>query len=213
MDIYASDDEKAEDIKRWWRENGRSVIAGSILGLAIIFSSRYWFEYQQDKVESAANYYQQVTQLIAEDTLDNVLEKHTVLLNNYSSTPYAVFSALEVANQALINDDTTAAKTNLEWVMNNAKLAGHVEIARLRLARLFVIEENYEQALALINQSTVISFASLFSELKGDIYAKQNQYRDARAAYQSAILSHTEGDARYALLNMKIDNMAVIDES
>ena len=36
MDIYASDEEKGEDIKRWWRENGLSVIAGVILGVAIL---------------------------------------------------------------------------------------------------------------------------------------------------------------------------------
>lgn len=31
MDIYASDDEKGEAIKNWWRENGRSVITGVVL--------------------------------------------------------------------------------------------------------------------------------------------------------------------------------------
>ena len=91
MDIYASDDEKGEDIKRWWRENGRSVIAGSILGIAIIFSGRYWLNYQQVQAENAAITYQQLTSLVAQGNQNDADEKNQVLLSKFSSTPYAVF--------------------------------------------------------------------------------------------------------------------------
>ena len=59
MDIYASDEEKAEAIKQWWRENGRSVFIGVILGIASIFGVRYWMNYQQVQTQQAAMIYQQ----------------------------------------------------------------------------------------------------------------------------------------------------------
>jgi predicted negative regulator of RcsB-dependent stress response len=213
MDIYASDDEKGEDIKRWWRENGRSVIAGSILGLAIIFAGRYWLGYQQTQSEKAANNYQQLTSLVAAGKQDEAAEQNALLIDKFSSSPYAIFSAFEMAGQAIFNDDLSTAKSHLEWIVANASLNGHVEIARLRLAKLFLAEADYEKALSLANESKSDSFASLFAELRGDVFAAQGQFIEARAAYQSAMLTLIEGEPRSVLLNMKIDDMAVVDAS
>jgi len=213
MDIYASDDEKGEDIKRWWRENGRSVIAGSILGLAIIFAGRYWIGYQQNQSEKAANSYQQLTILVADGKQDDAVEQNNLLASEFSSSPYAVFAALEMASQAVSDNDNKTAKSYLEWVIKNASLSGHIEIAQLRLAKLFLAEANYEKALSLANESKSASFASLFAELRGDALSVQGKQVEARAAYQSAILSLVDGEPRRVLLNMKIDNMAVVDAS
>lgn len=213
MDIYASDDEKGEDIKRWWRENGRSVIAGSILGIAVIFAGRYWLTYQQVQAETAANTYQQLTSFIAEGQQSDAEDKNQLLISEFASTPYAVFAALEMASQAASNNDNAAAKTYLQWIIANATLSGHVEIARLRLAKLFLAETDYDNSLALVNESNSESFASLFSELRGDIYADQGKLIEARAAYQSASLSLVDGEPRRVLLNMKIDDMAVANDS
>lgn len=213
MDIYASDDEKGEDIKRWWRENGRSVIAGSILGLAIIFAGRYWVGYQQNQSEKAATSYQQLTLLVVDGKQDAAAEQNKLLLSEFSSSPYAVFAAFEMASQAISNDDSELAKSYLEWAIENAALSGHVEIAQLRLAKLFLAEANYEKALSLVNESKSDSFASLFAELRGDVFSAQGKQVEARAAYQSAILSLVDGEPRRVLLNMKIDDMAVVDAS
>lgn len=213
MDIYASDDEKGEDIKRWWRENGRSVIAVSILGIAVIFAGRYWLGYQQTQSENAAITYQQLTNLVAEGQHEGADEQNQLLLSEFATTPYAVFAALEMANQAITDDDDESAKSYYEWVINNAKLNGHVEIARLRLAKLYLAEDNYEKAIQLVSESTSESFSSLYSELRGDIFAEQGQNLEARAAYQSAILNVVEGEPRRIILNMKIDDMAVVDAS
>jgi len=69
MDIYASDDEKAEALKTWWRENGRSVLTGIILGGAIIFGWRYWLTHQKATTEQAAVIYQQVQMKLDEEDL------------------------------------------------------------------------------------------------------------------------------------------------
>ena len=213
MDIYASDDEKGEDIKRWWRENGRSVIAGSILGIAVIFAGRYWLSYQQIQSENAANSYQQLTNLVAEGKQNDAAEQNQLLLSEFSSSPYAVFAAFEMASQAISNDDNESAKSYLEWIVANASLAGHIEIAQLRLAKIFFSEANYEQAMSLTNESQSDSFTSLFSELRGDIFSAQGKFVEARVAYLSAILSLVDGEPRRVLLSMKMDDMAVADDS
>ena len=207
MDIYASDEEKGEEIKQWWRDNGTSVIAACILGAAVVFGGRYWLTYQHTQAESASIHYQHVISLLAEDQFVEAENTTQQLLSEFAKTPYAVFAAFEMAKQSMANDDLATTKTYLEWVMLNAKLSGQVEIARLRLAQCLVSETNYQAALDLIEQSQAISFESLFSELRGDIHTAQGEPLKARAAYQSALLSLKQGEPRQQLLQLKLDDM------
>ena len=42
MSAYLEEEEQIEAIRNWWKENGRSVIAGAVLGLAAIFGWQGW---------------------------------------------------------------------------------------------------------------------------------------------------------------------------
>ena len=44
MDIHRTEEEQVEAIKTWWKANGTSVIVGVVLGVAVIFGVRYWFD-------------------------------------------------------------------------------------------------------------------------------------------------------------------------
>lgn len=208
MDIYASDEEKGEEIKQWWRDNGTSVIVGCILGVAVLMGGRYWMSYQKTNAENASNAYQKVVIYLAEDDYTEAENTTQQLLSKFANTPYAVFAAFEMAQQSMINNDLVTTKTYLEWVMANAKLSGQVEIARLRLAQLLLDDAQYQQALELAEQSKIAAFDSLFAELRGDIYAAQGQEVQARAAYQSALLLLSQGEPRQVLLQLKLDDMA-----
>jgi predicted negative regulator of RcsB-dependent stress response len=58
-------------------------------------------------------------------------------------------------------------------------------------------------------QSKSTSFASLFTELRGDIFLAMNKKSDARTAYQTAMADLEEGQPRFALLQIKLDDLAV----
>jgi predicted negative regulator of RcsB-dependent stress response len=66
MDIYASDDEKAEAIKQWWRDNGRTVVFAAVIAALAVFAGRYWTVYQKQMSEQAAQTYHQVLNLLSE---------------------------------------------------------------------------------------------------------------------------------------------------
>jgi predicted negative regulator of RcsB-dependent stress response len=209
VDIYASDEEKGEDIKRWWRENGRSVILGCALGAAIIFGGRYWVNYKHVTAENASLAYQQVSQAIQQQQVETADKLTQTLFSDFSNTPYAVFAALDMASQAVKNDDKESAKLYLKWVTDHASLTGHLEIARLRQAKILVDEAQYEQALELTLQSKSASFSSLFTELRGDIFLAMDKRSDARTAYQTAMVALEKGEPRLVLLQIKLDDLAI----
>jgi len=210
MDIYASDEEKGEEIKQWWRDNGRSVILGCIVGAVVIFGGRYWMTYQQSLASNASVAYQQVVLSLNDDNTSLAEDKTQQLFSEFSSTPYAVFAAFEMAAQSV---DTVSAQSYLEWVMANADLVAHKELARLRLAQLLMNDEKFEQSLLLIDQSESPAFTSLLSELRGDILVAQGNTHEARVAYQNAMLDLVQGEPRKQLLQVKLDDVAESDAS
>ena len=42
MTDFKTDEEKAEELKAWWKENGTSVMAGIALAVAALFGWEYW---------------------------------------------------------------------------------------------------------------------------------------------------------------------------
>ena len=209
MDIYASDDEKGEEIKQWWRDNGRAVIIGIVFGTALIFSGRYWLNYQTTLTEQASLNYQHLATSLLDDNNAEADEKVQQLFSEFSSTPYAVFAAFDMAKKAVERDDAEAAKSYLQWVIDHAELTGHISIAQLRLSELLLSESKLDQALELVIQPTSVSFTSLFSEVRGDILVAQGKDSDARAAYQTAMMSLGQGQPRQNILQLKLDDVAI----
>ncbi|MBT3505234.1 MAG: tetratricopeptide repeat protein [Piscirickettsiaceae bacterium] len=208
MDIYASDEEKGEEIKRWWRENGLSVMIGIALGIAALFGGRYWLTQQAMNVSSASSLYQQANVYLAEGRAAEAASSVDLLFSDYAATPYATFAALDMAKNSLENQDVNGAKAYLEWVIGNAKLVGQQEIARLRLSQLQLKEENYVDAMATANQGGTLAFKSLFDELKGDIYIAQGKMSEAAVAYQSAKAALEQNEPRGLILKLKLDDIA-----
>lgn len=208
MDIYASDEEKAEAIKQWWRENGLTVFLTVILSIAAVFSGRYWVSYQQQHAETAAVTYHQVVNLLNDE---NTAEADTYtqnLLSEYADTPYSVFAAMQLASNYTKAGDVETAKTYLKWVIENAKLDGHQSLAKLRLANLLLNESQFEEALNFVESTESAAFGSLFSELKGDIFIQQAKQDEAKKAYLDAIAEVSSSEPRFMLLQMKIDDLS-----
>ena len=212
MNIYISDDEKGENIKRWWDDNGIWVIFIIISLAGVILIGNYWSNHQKFRVENAANIYQQVTNAIAEGRERDAQDKHEILLSQFPSTPYAVFSSFEMVKLTL-DSDIESAKSHLRWIIFNSILTGHVEIALLRLAKIFLVENNLVVAISLIDKSNSLSFVSLFYELRGDIFAKKGKSAEALSAYKNAMLKLVFDAPRRSLLSIKIDDMSVGDDS
>jgi predicted negative regulator of RcsB-dependent stress response len=209
MDIYASDDEKGEEIKQWWRDNGRAVIIGIVFGAALLFSGRYWLNYQTTLAEQASTTYQQLVTSLTEDNKVEADEKTQLLLSDFSSTPYAVFAAFDMAKKAVELNDNETAKTYLQWVIDHAELSGHKALAQLRLSELLLLESKFDLALALVTQPTSVSFTSLFSELQGDILVAQGKNSEARSAYQTAMMTLAQGQPRQNIIQLKLDDVAI----
>ena len=97
--------------------------------------------------------------------------------------------------------------------MTNSDFSAHKELARLRLGHVLLSEEKFEESLALIGGSGDMSFSSLLTELRGDIYVAQGKPEQALTEYKDAILELAQGEPRQQLLQIKLNDVAKSNDS
>lgn len=198
---YKTDEEKAEELKAWWRENGNSILAGVALAIVVLFGYDYWKDSKVQAAEEASALYSEVQDdpsgVIPEDKLKQ-------LQDDYAGTPYAGFASLDDARGYAEAGDYERAATSLQWVIDNDSQAEVQNIARLRLARVQIAQNKLNEAMGLANHEFPKAYESLVEELKGDIYVAQKELEKARAAYDKAILT-AQGNSE--LIKLKRDNL------
>jgi predicted negative regulator of RcsB-dependent stress response len=90
------------------------------------------------------------------------------------------------------------AVTDLKTVVDNSEDAALVQIAKLRLARVFIQLGRFDDALALLDVGKAGSFAEQVNEVRGDVLLAKGDSSGARAAYEAAIAAAQAGDPRRA---------------
>jgi predicted negative regulator of RcsB-dependent stress response len=203
MEQY-TDDERVEDLKKWWKENGASILVGIALGLIAIFGWRYWTSYRDAQAETASRSYDAFVAAVAKPDPEAARQRGQAVIADFPKSPYAVLAALRLAKLAVDGGDHAAASQQLEWVIGNARLDEIKDIARLRLARVKFAAGQIAEAEKLLDGATTASLSAEREELKGDWYLAGNQLEKARTAYAAALAA--SGGNR--LLQLKLDNLA-----
>jgi len=207
LDDYKTDEEQAEALRKWWIENGKSVVGGVIIGLAAVFGWRGWQDYQIAQAVAASDIYQKIIVEIRADKKDKARDFANQLLNEYPSTTYAIFSHLLLAKLDVESDEMQSAIEHLQWVMDNADEKEYEYLARLRIARLLLAENKPAESLEILNAVDPGKFKASYEELKGDSYVKQGKTEEARNAYNQALAYQGTSRRDQSILEMKIGNL------
>ena len=205
MADHETDDEQLRAIKEWWKENGRSVIAGVVIGVGSLIGWKGWNVYQEQQALEASDQYNEMRNSIVGQRIDSVVVQAEKLKADYPSTPYASWGALLVAKAKESEGDTAASIDNLKWVIDNGKQDTVKTLAKLRLARVYLATSEYPKAQAILDQQYPLAYNSLLQELRGDLHAARGDNQAARQAYDEAISSAESGDVEF--LKMKRDNL------
>jgi len=205
VDIYQTEEQQVEAIKGYWEENGNMIIAGIVLGFAGFIGFNYYKDNKLDNELAISNNYQTLIESSATDkkAFNENAEK---FINENSTTSYAALTALALAKEAASTQDWAVAQTQLIAAIESAPTEGIKGIASLRLARVQVQLEQYEQAFATLAKPLPESFTAAVEEIKGDLYLLQGKKELARNSYQVAIAA--DGLASSPSLQMKLDDLA-----
>ena len=201
-----TDEEQVEKLKKWWQENGRSVIAGIIIGVGGLFGYRYWIDYQNEVAEQASSHFNQMVEALDASNNDAANEHANALISDYESSEYATIARLALSRTFVESGDYEKAKDQLQQVVGSVGNEALGYLARNRLAAVQLQMSQPEQALTTLSVDFPAEFSASVEELKGDIYAQQGKVVEAAEAYRKA-LRGTPGPANGQFVQLKLDDL------
>jgi len=195
MEEFESEDQQIEAIKKWLKENGASLLLGLGIGVAALLGWREYLSYQTDHSAEASDLYQAVQTQVAQNRLDDAhINKADVIRNEYSDTPYAALVSMAQAKYEFENDNVESALMHLRWASENSTESDVQHVAKLRLARILIVQNKFAEAETILYADYPSGFTAGYEELKGDMYVAKGEVAQARVAYDKAI-NATDGNA------------------
>ena len=218
MALHAAEEESIEALKKWWQDNGKGLIYTAVALFAGVTGWLVWNNSTASQAEAASDLYEEILSItlveegerVSDADSARVIELAESLRSDHGSSIYAKFASLFSAQQAVQNDNLSAAERDLQWILDNRSqgLMGEVDeglilTASLRLGRVILAQGDAERALDLLNALDPSAFEGGFGELRGDIYRALGRFVDARDAYTAAQQAGSGSDG----LRMKLDNL------
>lgn len=206
MEVYESEREQIDAIKKWWKENGKAVVIGAILGLGSLIGWQQWQANLKAARESASLEYDVMLAELQNGNYQGVKDRGGRILAEYPKTPYAALSAMGLAKVYIDEGDRASARAYLQQVIGQDQQPQLKTVAQLRLARLLLAEGDATQALSLVDSIDAGGFAVPLHELRGDIHVALGNRDRARDAYRRA-LDALEPGLDSSVLQMKLDEV------
>jgi predicted negative regulator of RcsB-dependent stress response len=198
VDEYLSEQEQWDRLKAWLKETGPWALAGA--------GWRWWGEHREQGLLAAASDYQQLFVAFTHNDLAAAQKQTDALVAAHPGTGYADQAELATARLEVENGQAAAAITRLQRVMQKSADPALALIARLRLARVQLDQNQADAALATLAGVEPGAFAPRFAEVRGDALLAKGDRGGALAAYREArAAGNTAADTD--LLDLKINDL------
>ena len=203
MDENLTDNERVEELKRWWRENGWFLIGGVALGALVLFGYNQYTAYRDHRYEEAGALFQ-----VVKDAKDPVAANATLqkMRADFPGSAYTSQAGLLVAGMLVVSAPEHATD-ELAYVMEHTKDPELAMIARLRLARVLSYREKYDDALKTLKVDKPGKFAGRLNEVRGDVEAARGNVEEARRAYLEAMVADGSELLDRNFVQMKLNDL------
>jgi predicted negative regulator of RcsB-dependent stress response len=207
MEVYSTEEQQEEAIKKAIKDNWLVVVIGAAIGLGGVYGWRYYDAMVIAEQAAASDAYDAIVEKANDDNHDLIgMAKQYIEKSDNKS--YTVMLALTAAKKAIDKKNLAEGESQLSWALNNAQDDSFKAVIAVRLARVQAELQKHDEALATLANPLPASFTAQVEELRGDIYLKQGNTDKARSAYQLA--ADNDGLEGNNGLQYKMDNLAQV---
>lgn len=206
MEVYSTEQEQIALLKKWLKTYAPPAILGIIIAVGIGFGWRHWQNANIQTTEAASVVYVNMVGATLDHLDSEAALMANTLIEKYSKTPYAQFASLLLAKQAAENGVYNEASKRLNWVIQKTDVPAIKQIAKIRLAKIEIAENNPEVALDLLNTIDDQAYLGMIDETRGDAYKALKKTAQAKAAYLAA--ENALPPSADTLIQMKLANLA-----
>lgn len=204
MAYSIEEEQEINQLKDWWKENGKTIIVAFILGVGGMFGWRYWQAHQAEQIAQASAQYDA---LIYSAQQDEQAKKANIeqFVQANSKTTYAVFALLDEAKKATEKQNFAAAEVNLNQALTQSQDEVLTSIVALRLSAVQFQLGQLDNALTTLNQVKGESFNARKAILTGDIQVAKGDKVAAKNSFEQAQQSGSQLEQQMA--KMKLNNL------
>ena len=204
MAYSIEEEQEINQLKDWWKENGKTIIVAFILGVGGMFGWRYWQAHQAEQIAQASAQYDA---LIYSAQQDEQAKKANIeqFVQANSKTAYAVFALLDEAKKETEKQDFAAAEANLNQALTQSQDEVLTSIVALRLSAVQFQLGQLDNALTSLNQVKGESFNARKAILTGDIQVAKGDKGAAKTSFEQAQQSGSQLEQQMA--KMKLNNL------
>lgn len=185
MAYTIEEEQELNQLKAWWSENHKTVIASVILAFAAILGWNYWKSYQITKTQQTSAAYEY---LIYRNTTD-LTERNKDIEQFVQESGKNVYSTLALLNKAKVEVEQqfyALAEKTLKQAVADAPDDILASIASLRLASVQYQQHDYNGALDSLNKVKSDAWDSKKYLLMGDISLAKGDIVSAKTNYEKA---------------------------
>ena len=205
--------EQLDLMREWWSENGRYVIGGVVLGVAILYGWNSWRNSIASAELDASTMYEQIMTSVGDGDAEEAEATATQLFATHADSVYTSQSRLALARLYMdMGRDQDAVEVLQALVDSNS--GGEIGlIGRLRLARILLYQDKPDDVIALLEGHLDNAFGPRYNEVLGDAYAASGAYDDALSAYMAAISDgRSPAVVDNELIQLKINDLPAEDQ-
>ncbi|MFC1014624.1 YfgM family protein [Pasteurella multocida] len=203
MAYTAEEEQELNEIKTWWKENYKTLIASIIIAFGGVFGWNYWQSHQLNKIQQTSAQYEQALYSTADFASKSAQIEQFVQAN--SKTSYAVLALLEKAKVEVEKKEFAQAEQSLKQALAQSTDENLSSITALRLASVQYQQQAFDMALDSLKQVKESSWDSRKNLLIGDILLAKGDKVAAKASYQQALNNASPLEAQW--LQVRLNNL------
>ena len=200
INVADTEDEQVEQIKKWWKSNGKQIIAGAVIGLAGIWGWNSYSSYQDQQLLEARALY---LNYASDSSNVGAYEK---LSEDFANSSYTDQATLLMAKN-LFDEGNYSEALNLIEPLTEHSNSMISSSAILRLASIYLQTSQHDKALTLLKPYSDESFGGLVHNLMGDIYLDIGNKSKAQEHFSKALDAVTENSNLGQLIQIKLDDL------
>jgi predicted negative regulator of RcsB-dependent stress response len=207
MDDFLTDQQQAARVRGWVREYAPAAIMAVAIGIGGYFGYTQWQVRQDRQAAEASELYEDFRVAVESDDQDSASALLESLVADHEGSAYADHARLLMAKEYVDTTQPSLAEQELQAVIATTSDGDLRQLARLRLARVYLYMDRPEDGLETLDSDVHSSaWRQLTEDMRGDLHQALGQTEAARASYQAALEHSGQIDA--AWIRLKLDHLA-----
>lgn len=205
MEVYTTENEQVDAVRRFFAENGKALAIGVVLGIAALGGWRYWQSHESSAMADSSVAFQQANQAVTDKKAQGVEDLEKFAQSNKNN--YGVFASLQLADHFVEAKDFANAEKQLVAAQSQAKEENLLSLVSLRLARVQSQEKKYDDALKTLDGVKGEGWIALQQDVRGDVLLAKGDAKGAREAFSKG-LDSKPSQTLQNMLRMKLNNLS-----